>query len=483
MNLFSLEARELAAELRRGSLGPVEVTRAFLERIEEKNPALGAFLAVTPERALKRAARLESLPPAERGPLHGLPFAWKDNLHLEGEPLTCGSRILEGYRAPYTATALQRLLQAGAVPLGRTNLDEFAMGSSTETSAFGPTRNPWDPSRVPGGSSGGSAAAVAARLVPAALGSDTGGSIRQPAALCGVTGLKPTYGRISRYGLVAFGSSLDQVGPLARTARDAGLLLSVLAGPDPRDPTTLPGQAPPPPVDPPEDLKGIRVGLVKEHMEQGLEAGVKERVLEALAVMEELGARVEEVSLPEAEFALPAYYLTAVSEASSNLARFDGIRFGARVDRDGDLGGLYEATRGEKFGLEVKRRILFGTFCLSRGYYEAWYKKALQARALLARALERLFARVDLLAGPTSPQAAFPLGEKLADPVGMYLCDSFTVAANLAGLPALSLPCGFTAGLPVGLQLMGPRLSEERILSAGAAFPPVTTHHQAEPES
>ncbi len=482
MNPFSLEARDLAGALRQGSLGPVEVTRAFLERIEKRNPSLGAFLAVTAERALKRAAQLESLPPSRRGPLHGLPFAWKDNLHLEGEPLTCGSRIMEGYEAPYTATALQRLLRAGAVPLGRTNLDEFAMGSSTETSAFGPTRNPWDPARVPGGSSGGSAAAVAARLVPAALGSDTGGSIRQPAALCGITGLKPTYGRVSRYGLVAFGSSLDQVGPMARTARDAALLLSVLAGPDPKDPTTLPGRDSPSRAGPRPSLEGVRLGLLKEHMDRDLGSGVKERVLEALEVMEGLGARVEEVSLPEAEYALPAYYLTAVSEASSNLARFDGIRFGLRVDPGSGPGRLYEATRGKGFGLEVKRRILLGTFCLSRGYYEKWYKKALQARALLGRALGRLFERVDILAGPTSPETAFPLGEKLRDPVGMYLCDSFTVIANLAGLPALSLPCGFSGGLPVGLQLMGPPLSEERILSAGAAFQDATDHHLQEPE-
>ncbi len=481
MNLFALDAFELVRALREGALGPLEVTRAYLERIEERDPGLGAFLGVTAGRALDRARELEGLPPAERGPLYGLPFAWKDNLHLEGETLTCGSRMLEGYRAPYTATALERLLQAGAVPLGRTNMDEFAMGSSTETSAFGPTRNPWDPARVPGGSSGGSAAAVAARMVPAALGSDTGGSIRQPAALCGVTGLKPTYGRVSRYGLVAYGSSLDQVGPLARTARDAALLLRALAGPDPRDPTTLAGS--PPGAAPARSprIQGLKIGLLREHMGRDVDRGVQARVREALAVMAGLGAKVEEVSLPGAEFALPAYYLTAVSEASSNLARFDGIHFGLRVDPGRGLRDLYSATRRAGFGEEVQRRILLGTFCLSRGFYEAWYKKALQARTFLSGAFARLFTKVDLLAGPTSPQPAFLLGEKTQDPLGMYLCDALTAAANLAGLPALSLPCGFSRGLPVGLQLMGPPLSEERILEAGIAFQSVTDHHEAEP--
>ena len=483
MNLFSLALHALAEALGNGELGPLEVTRAYLERIEQRDASLGAFLGWAPEKALARARKLESLPPSERGPLHGVPFAWKDNIHLAGEPLTCGSRILAGYRAPYSATVMDRLLRAGAVPLGRTNMDEFAMGSSTETSAFGPTRNPWDETRVPGGSSGGSAAAVAARMVPAALGSDTGGSIRQPAALCGVTGLKPTYGRVSRYGLVAFGSSFDQVGPLARTARDAGLLLSVMAGPDPRDPTTLPEKVPPGLARLRPAVKRLRIGLLKEHLGEGVEEGVRDKVLEAVGTLENLGARVEEVSLPQAEFALPAYYLAAVSEASSNLARFDGVHYGRREDPGRGLRALYEATREAGFGKEVKRRILLGTFCLSRGYYDAWYKKALQARAVLAEGFARLFEKVDLLAGPTSPHRAFLLGEKLEDPVRMYLCDALTAGASLAGLPALSLPCGFSGGLPVGLQLTGPPLSEERLLAAGAAFQEATAHHLAEPES
>jgi len=482
VNPLDLDLFALAEALRRGELGPLEVTRTYLDRIQAEDPRLGAFLGVPAEKALARARDLEALPPSDRGLLHGVPFAWKDNLHLAGEPLTCGSRILQGYVAPYTATCLERLLAAGAVPLGRTNMDEFAMGSSTETSAFGPTRNPWDPARVPGGSSGGSAAAVAARLAPAALGSDTGGSIRQPAALCGITGLKPTYGRVSRYGLVAFGSSLDQVGPLCRTARDAGLLLAAMGGPDPRDPTTLAEPLPSGLAAISPRAEGLRLGLLVEHMGETVEEGVRERVREALAVLEDLGVQIREVRLPLAEYALPAYYLASASEASSNLARFDGIHYGLRVDRGRGLHALYEATREAGFGREVKRRILLGTFCLSRGYYDAWYKKALQARTLLGRAYEELFREVDVLAGPTSPHRAFPLGEKLQDPVQMYLCDSLTAGANLAGLPALSLPCGFAGGLPVGLQLTGPPLSEERLLSLGAAFQEATDHHLAEPK-
>ena len=483
MSLLQLDLPGLARALRQGDLGPLEVTRACLDRIEEKDPALRAFLGVCADRALERARELEALPPGERGPLHGVPFAWKDNLHLEGEPLTCGSRILEGYRAPYTATALERLLRAGGVPLGRTNLDEFAMGSSTETSAFGPTRNPWDRHRVPGGSSGGSAAAVAARMIPAALGSDTGGSIRQPAALCGVTGLKPTYGRVSRFGLVAFGSSLDQVGPLARSARGAALLLRLTAGPDPRDSTTLEALPPPGPEELRPRARGLRIGILADHMGEGVDPLVRKRVEEALEVFRELGAECREVRLPQVEFALPAYYLISASEASSNLARYDGVHYGLRKSGSGDLLSLYEATREAGFGREVQRRILLGTFCLSRGYYEAWYQKALQVRALLSRRFAALFREVDLLAGPTAPHPAFLLGEKLEDPVGMYLCDVLTAGANLAGLPALSLPCGSAGGLPVGLQLTGPPLSEEILLAAGAAFQEATDHHRQEPPS
>lgn len=482
MDPTRLGLHELAAAAREGRLAPEEILESFLDRIRRRDGALHAFLEIGEAAARGRARALASLPASSRGPLFGVPVALKDNILMAGAPAECASRALAGFRAPYSAAAVERLLAAGAIPFGRTNMDEFAMGSSTENSAFGPTRNPWALDRAPGGSSGGSAAAVAARLAPAALGSDTGGSIRQPAALCGVTGLKPTYGRVPRHGLVAFGSSLDQIGPIARSAREAALLLGVLAGPDPRDATSRPEPLAPGLSDLRGRAKGVRIGLAREHLGAGVEQPVRDGILEALGALEGLGARIRDVEPRLEEFAIPAYYLLATSEASSNLARYDGVHYGARAGAEEGLLGLYERSREAGFGPEVKRRILLGTFCLSAGYADAWYKQALQARTLITLDFERIFTEVDLVIGPTAPHTAFRLGEKTADPLEMYLCDALTVSASLAGLPALSIPCGADrSGLPIGLQITGPQLSEERILALAAAYQEVTPHHLREP--
>ena len=448
-----------------------EVAVHFLDRIARLDGEVKAFLRVDADGALRAAracdARRDAGGPAR--PLEGVPVAVKATLHVAGLPTTCASRILEGFTAPRDATAVARLRAAGAVILGKTNLDEFAMGSSTENSAFGPTRNPRDLSRVPGGSSGGSAAAVAAGFAPLALGSDTGGSIRQPAALCGITGLKPTYGRVSRNGLVAFGSSLDQVGPLCRTVGDAALALSVLAGHDPLDATSLAVDAPAAAAAA-LGVRGLRVGVVREHLDSpGLEPGVRTRVEAALGALTAAGAEVREISLPRSGDGIAVYYLVATSEASSNLARYDGVRYGLRVP-GGDLAALYEETRDRGFGTEVKRRILLGTFALSAGYADAYYQRALRVRRLIADDLDRAFRDVDAVVGPTAPGTAFPLGSKTGDPLSMYLCDVFAVTANLAGIPAVSVPCGPDgSGLPVGFQVMAPVLREDVALRLAAA--------------
>ncbi len=468
-------ARALTEAAATGEISPLDIVEGVLARIEASDGEIGAFLEVRAEEARAHARRLEAS--KDRGPLFGVPFAIKDNLQLAGWPITCASRILEGHRAAYSATAVQRLVDAGAIPIGRCNMDEFGFGSSTEHSAFGITRNPWNTDRIPGGSSGGSAAAVASGMVPLALGTDTGGSIRQPAALCGVTGLKPTYGRVSRFGLIAFGSSLDQIGPIARSAEDCALALSVIAGHDPLFSTSLSEIF----ATSDRDLAGLRVGVAELPASASPAASIQARVAEAIDTMSSLGAEVRPVALPHAEHAIAAYYLVATSEASSNLSRFDGIRYGNRVPAT-DLRTHYIETRSAGFGEEAKRRILLGGFALSSGYYDAYYKKALQVRTLIRRDFEAAFADVDVIVGPTTPLAAFTIGDSIDDPLSLWLCDLLTTPANLAGIPAVSIPCGFDDdGMPVGLQLQGPALGDAKLLAAATTFQRATTFHDQRP--
>jgi aspartyl-tRNA(Asn)/glutamyl-tRNA(Gln) amidotransferase subunit A len=464
-------ARAIRDAVAAGRVSAVEVCRAALDRIERTDGALHAFQTVASQQAMARAAELDSRrSDLSDLPLLGVPIAIKDNICTRGVTTTAGSRMLQDYVPPYDATVVEKLTAAGAVIVGKTNCDEFAMGSSTENSAFGVTRNPWASDRVPGGSSGGSAAAVAARQVPLALGSDTGGSIRQPAAMCGVVGMKPTYGAVSRYGLIAFASSLDQIGPIATNVADAALVLKVIAGHDTRDATSMPH---PPDLAPGAGtLRGVRIGVPRSLFNEGVDADVMTRFDAAVDVMREQGAEIADVALPHSTHAIPVYYLVATAEASSNLARYDGVRYGFRAqDASETLGQMYDRTRERGFGPEVKRRIMLGTYVLSAGYKDAYYLKAQQVRTLIGRDYDAAFARVDLIAMPTSPIAAFRLGERTADPVQMYLADVFTVGANLAGVPSISLPCGLTPGrLPVGLQLTGPRLGDAAVLRAAAAF-------------
>ena len=484
MSLRELSLRALRDRLAGGELTAEETAKAFLDRIDARDGAIGAFLLPLADSALERARMLDRLPRGERGPLHGVPIAVKDIISFAGSPTTAGSRVLSGYVSPYSATAIERLLDAGALILGKTNLDEFAMGSSTENSAFQITKNPWSPDRVPGGSSGGSAAAVAAQLAPAALGTDTGGSIRQPAALCGVVGLKPTYGRVSRYGLVAFASSFDQIGPITRTAEDAALLLETLAGADPRDSTCSNLPVPRYSEEIARDVRSLRVGIPRGVVGEGVDKSVLEAFDRAARKLEELGVALEEVSLPSAKHAIACYYLLVTAEASSNLARYDGVRYGLRTRSSGlnDLHQMMSATRGEGFGREVKRRILLGTFVLSAGYYDAYYEKAQKVRSLVGRDFARAFESVDAVLLPTSPEPAFPLGAKSDDPLSMYLADVFTITANLAGTPAVSFPAGFDpAGLPIGVQLVGKHFDEATILRLAHAFQSATDYHEKRP--
>ena len=464
---------ELAVLVGGGEASCREIVESCLGRIERIQPEVGAFVSVRAEDALAEAEAADRSRAAgdARGPLHGLPIAVKDILCSPELETTCCSRILAGFRAPYEATVLERLRNAGLVIVGTTNMDEFAMGSSTENSAVQVTRNPHDPDRVPGGSSGGSAAAVAARAVPVALGSDTGGSIRQPAALCGVVGLKPTYGRVSRYGLVAFASSLDQIGPIARTVEDVAWLLEVIAGHDARDSTSIRAPVGAYRAELRTDVSGLRVGLPREFfVEEGTDPETLERVREGVRVLEGLGVKTREVSLPHTPYGVAAYYLICTAEASSNLSRYDGVEYGLRAEAD-SLDEMYRKTRSLGFGREVKRRILLGTFVLSAGYYEAYYRKAQQVRTLIRRDFERAFEQCDVLATPTTPGPAWPLGEKIEDPLAMYLADVFTATVNLSGVPALSVPCGSVAGgLPVGLQLIGRPLEESTLFRVGRAF-------------
>jgi len=475
---------ELSAALAEKRISSVELTQLFLARIERMNPELNAFITVDAARALADARRADSRRAAgETGPLVGIPLAHKDIFCTKGVRTTCGSRMLADFFSPYDAHVIERLGAAGTVMLGKTNMDEFAMGSSNETSYFGPTRNPWDRALVPGGSSGGTAVAVAARMAPAGTGTDTGGSIRQPAALTGVCGLKPTYGVVSRYGMVAFASSLDQGGPMAKCAQDLALLMNAMAGFDPRDSTSL--------ERPQEDyarelglsLAGLRVGLPKEFSGEGIEPGVRRAVAEAVRWFESQGARTVPVELPNAALAVPVYYVLAPAEASSNLSRFDGVRYGHRAKEYADLGDMYCRTRAEGFGAEVKRRILVGTYVLSHGYYDAYYLQAQKLRRLIAQDFASAFRTCDVILGPTTPTTAFPIGAKIDDPVQMYLNDIFTIPAPLAGLPGLSVPCGFDdKGLPVGLQLTGDYFSEARLLGVAHRFQQATDWHLRVPK-
>jgi len=484
MNMHSKTLSELLAGLRNKDYSSLELTKLYLGRIAASQPTLNAFVSVTADTALAAAAEADKALAAGRGgPLAGVPIAHKDIFCTDGVRTTCGSRMLENFVAPYDATVVSRLKSAGAVMLGKTNMDEFAMGSSNETSYFGPVRNPWNTKMVPGGSSGGSAAAVAARLVPAATATDTGGSIRQPAALCGVTGLKPTYGRVSRYGMIAFASSLDQAGVLAASAEDAALMLGVMAGFDPNDSTSVDTPVPDYAATLDQPMKGLRIGLLKEFFDKGLDPANEKRIREALAVYETLGAQLREVSLPSLPLSVPTYYVVAPAECSSNLARFDGVRFGHRCANPRDLMDLYCRSRGEGFGAEVKRRIMTGTYVLSAGYYDAYYLQAQKARQLINRDFERAFKEVDVLMGPTTPTPAFALGAKTADPITMYLNDIYTIGANLAGLPAISIPCGFVDNLPVGLQIVGPHFGEAKLLSVAHAFQRESDWHRRLPEA
>ena len=478
---------ELSRELESGKISSVELTRQFLGRLEKEDEQLNSFITITEEQALADAhAADEQRAAGKATPWTGVPFAHKDIFCTNGVATTCGSKMLANFVPPYDATVTENFRKAGAVCLGKTNMDEFAMGSSTESSYFGATANPWGLSRgekrVPGGSSGGSAAAVAARLVPAATATDTGGAIRQPAALCGVTGLKPTYGRVSRYGMIAFASSLDQGGTMARTAEDNALMLNVMAGFDPKDSTSIDRDVPDYTATLNEPLTGLRIGLPKEYFAGNLSAAMEEQVRGAIREYEKLGATVKEVSLPHADLAIAAYYVIAPAEASANLSRFDGARYGYRCEDPKDLLDMYTRTRAEGFGTEVKRRILVGTYALSAGYFDAYYLKAQKVRRLIQQDFINAFKEVDVLMSPTTPSPAFIQGEKTSDPVTMYLEDVFTIAINLAGIPAMSVPAGFVDGLPVGLQIIGDYFSEARLLNAAHQFQQVTDWHQREPQ-
>jgi aspartyl-tRNA(Asn)/glutamyl-tRNA(Gln) amidotransferase subunit A len=477
MQIASATLAELAAALRARELSSDELTRAYLGRIEQHDPRLNSFVTVTGEQALAQASAADAiLGRGEGGPLTGIPLAHKDIFCTDGVLTTCGSRMLANFTAPYDATAVANLQAAGTVLLGKTNMDEFAMGSSNETSHFGAVRNPWDTERVPGGSS-------AAGLVAAATGTDTGGSIRQPAALCGITGLKPTYGRVSRYGMIAFASSLDQGGVLTRSAEDAALLLGAMAGFDPRDSTSVDTPVPDYAATLGDDLAGLRIGLPREYFGDGVDAGVGTAIEAALAELRALGAETVEISLPNSHLAVPTYYVIAPAECSANLARFDGVRYGHRCDAPRDLEDLYKRSRSEGFGPEVKRRIMIGTYALSAGYYDAYYLKAQRVRRLIGDDFRRAFEQVDVIAGPTAPTTAFRLGERVDDPITMYLSDIFTIAANLAGLPGVSLPAGFADGLPVGLQLIGDHFAEGRLLNVGHRFQQATDWHRKVPQA
>jgi len=492
-DLFNASLRELSAALTAKKVSSVELATLFLDRIDKLNPALNAFVTLDREQTLAQARAADARVPkgtqstgagdTATSPLAGIPLAHKDIFCTKGWRTSCGSRMLENFVSPYDAHVVEKLAAAGMVTLGKLNMDEFAMGSSNETSFFGPVKNPWDTARVPGGSSGGSAAAIAARLAPAATGTDTGGSIRQPAALCGLTGLKPTYGVVSRYGMIAFASSLDQAGPMAKSAEDCALLLNAMAGFDSRDSTSLERPAEDYARDLEKPLTGLRIGLPREFFGAGMDDDVRAAVEAALAEYRKLGAITVEVSLPNSGLSVPAYYVIAPAEASSNLSRFDGVRYGYRAPEYGDLNDMYSKSRAQGFGAEVKRRILIGTYVLSHGYYDAYYLKAQKIRRLIAADFQKAFESCDVIMGPTSPSVAFAFGAKSADPVQMYLSDIYTISTNLAGLPGMSLPCGFGAhGMPVGLQIIGNWFGEARMLQAAHQYQKASDWHVRMPE-
>jgi aspartyl-tRNA(Asn)/glutamyl-tRNA(Gln) amidotransferase subunit A len=481
--MINASLKQLSQALATKQISSVELTQLFLDRIHRLNPTLNAFITVDAEKSLNSARAADArIAAGNAGLLTGIPIAQKDIFCAEGWLTTCGSKMLSNFVSPYDATVIHKMeSEAGLVSLGKTNMDEFAMGSSNETSFFGPVRNPWDTARVPGGSSGGSAAAVAARLAPAATGTDTGGSIRQPAALCNLTGLKPTYGVVSRYGMIAFASSLDQAGPMAASAEDCALLLNTMVGFDERDSTSLERPTEDYTLNLEKPLNGLRIGLPKEFFGEGCDADVMAAVRAALAEYEKIGATMVEVSLPNSHLSVPAYYVIAPAEASSNLSRFDGVRYGFRAADYGNLDDMYMKSRAQGFGAEVKRRIMIGAYVLSHGYYDAYYLQAQRIRRLIANDFVEAFKVCDVIMGPTSPSTAFKLGEKAADPVQMYLSDIYTIAVNLAGLPGMSVPCGFAGGLPVGLQLIGNYFAEGQLLNVAHRYQQATDWHQQRP--
>ena len=477
--LYSLTAHELKELMAKGQASAPELLEQVFSRIEKKDNTIKAFVKVNKEGARKASGD----PARKKGRLSGIPVLVKDNICVKGEETTCASKILAGFKPPYDATVVSRLKEAGALLLGKANMDEFAFGSSCETSCYGATKNPWDTARIPGGSSGGSAAAVAADETIMALGSDTGGSIRQPAALCGVVGLKPTYGRVSRYGLIAFASSLDQIGPITKDIEDAALLLSVIAGYDEMDSTSVDLPVPDYTKSLVKDVKGLRIGVPREYFIEGLDKEVEAGVKGAIELLRSLGATVKEISLPHTEYAVSTYYIVAPAEASSNLARFDGVQYGFRAEGAKDMIDMYIKTRSEGFGNEAKRRILLGTYCLSTGYYDAYYLKAQKVRTKIREDFDKAFQECDCIITPTSPTPAFKIGEKTGDPLSMYLSDIYTIPANLAGLPAMSVPCGFTkALLPIGMQILAKPFDEEIIFRAAYTFEQSTEHHKRKPK-
>lgn len=482
--IHTMTLAQLSKELAKKTFSSVELTQCFLDRIQKLDKKYNSFITVTTERALDKAKHCDELrAQGQAGLLTGLPIAHKDIFCTKGIKTSCGSKMLDNFISPYNATMVSQLDAAGMVMLGKTNMDEFAMGSSNENSFYGPVHNPWDLNTVPGGSSGGSAAAVAARLSPASSGTDTGGSIRQPAAFCGITGLKPTYGRISRYGMIAFASSLDQGGPFAQTAEDAAMLLQAMSGFDPKDSTSVDVPVPDYLATLNDSLSGKTIGLPKEYFKQGLDKEIERRIQDAIAVFEKCGARIQEVSLPTSPLSVSVYYVVASAECSSNLSRFDGVRYGHRCDNPKDLEDLYKRSRAEGFGDEVKRRIMLGTYALSTGYYDAYYLKAQKVRKLISDDFKRVFEQVDFLVGPTTPTTAFKIGEKIDDPVSMYLSDIYTIATNLAGLPGLSMPAGFVNDLPVGIQLTGKHFDEGLLLNAAHCYQQQTDWHKRLPKS